>query len=76
MQTNTKCIECEKIVVGGYWFCGEYCAANCCMWTAKNGTCSPDEALEKLTIRHKEFGQQEDLTRIEKILKKMNETPE
>lgn len=80
-----RCIECGKRISAwdgeehtDYWFCGEMCAGSCCMWTYKGGMRTPDEALEKLTIRHKETGNKKDLKRIESILSKMakSDSPE
>ena len=74
-----KCIECDKRISAwdgeehkDYWFCGETCAGYCCMWSVRGGIRTPDEALEKLTLRHKELEMPEDLIRIEKILEKLN----
>lgn len=72
-----KCIECGKRIFTideskDYWFCGETCAAYCCMWSYREGMRTPDEALKKLTLRHKKHKIAEDLVRIEKILEKLH----
>jgi len=43
------------------------------MWTYRGGLREPDEALKRLTMRHKEHGNPKDLERIEKILGKMTQ---
>jgi len=76
-----KCIECGKTVYRDDvnniepWFCGEWCAGACKMFSIRAGTdCSPEAALEKLTLRHLEHGDPKDLKRIEAILEKLKET--
>ena len=79
-MTHMVCIECGKRISSfdgeddvDYWFCGELCAGSCCMWTYRGGLREPDEALKRLTMRHKEHGNPKDLERIEKILGKMTQ---
>ena len=73
-----KCIECGKTVYRDDvnniepWFCGEWCAGACKMFSVRAGTDrSPEAALEKLTLRHLERGDPKDLKRIEAILEKL-----
>ena len=71
------CIECGNIVYPRQrgiipWFCGEWCASTCFMYSMKVGDdTSPEAAIVKLSERHLRHGNEEDLKRIEKILNKM-----
>lgn len=74
-----KCIECGKTVYYDdvndqeTWFCSGWCAASCCMFSVRAGVdCSPEAALERLTLRHLAHGDPKDLRRISTILEKLN----
>jgi len=77
MDTSNNCIGCGKKIhrfdsEKAPWFCSEWCAAYCKMFSIRAGVdCSPEAALEKLTLRHLGSGDPKDLVRIERILERL-----